>query len=299
MQTDRVFDRNRQKTFFNRKTLKGLESYQEVALLVFFSSAVLMLFLFFIGVGGFGPPDPCLEGDPSGDPANFCFCEDFKEAKIGEPGIRQVQNTLSNLYALLTGAIVAAFAQQARQRKSAKSPYMRGGRFYPLLYICIVVFLGLGSMFFHASLLKWGGVLDNMSMYTFANFVLCYTLLRLTDWETVFLIAYPTSVLAFTALNALELVSSFVVVLVVVLAYLVLEALIFFWKKEKRASDRTFVIFYFPALLCLAVAVLVWVMSQTGGCWCNPDGFQGHVVWHVLAGATATFLYFYWRDAPS
>lgn len=294
--TDRIYDKNR---LFNRKTLKGLDNYQEVSVLLGFSIVVLMLFLPVVAIGGFGPPDPCLDGDASGDPSNLCYCEDFKEKDIGKHGVRQPQNTFSNLYALITGSIVAAFAQQARQRKSAPSPRMRGGRFYPLLYICVVVFLGLGSMFFHATLLKWGGVMDNLSMYTFANFVLFYTLGRLVNSDLLFLISYITSVIAFAALNALELVSSFIIVLLVVLAYLGLEVYIFFWRKELRPPDRTFVYFYLPALISLGVAVLVWVMSQTGGCWCNPDGFQGHVVWHVMAGVTATLLYFYWRDSPS
>lgn len=37
------------------------------------------------------------------------------------------------------------------------------------------------------------------------------------------------------------------------------------------------------AVAALAVGVVVFVLSRTGGPWCVPDSLlQGHAVWHLL-----------------
>ena len=277
------------------KLRQKMSDNREMGVYLLFSMLTLMAFLPFAGFGGFGPPDPCIEGDD--DHANLCYCEDFDPSEVGEPGIRQPQNTFSNLYALFTGAIVVAFAQHARQNGTAMSKRMCGDRFYPLLYICVVVFLGLGSMFYHATLVKVGGVFDNLSMYTFANFILFYTLTRIVDSDALFLLGYIGTTACFTLFSALNLVSSFGLILALVVIYTMLEVYILIWMPESRAPWLSFWIYYVPALVSFGAAVTVWILSQTDEPWCWPNGFQMHGVWHLLAGVTATLLYFYWRDS--
>jgi hypothetical protein len=175
---------------------------------------------------------------------------------------------------------------------------MRSTHFYPLLYLGVVIFLGLGSMWFHASLVQWGGVFDNLSMYTFANFLWLYTLVRMTDNDLVFYIGYPTSVVAFTILNALG-IPGFVIVAVVAAVYFILELCIAIWMPRVRASWDAALPLYLPACLSFLTATIIWKLSQTGGLLCKPNWvFQWHGVWHWGAGATAMLLYFYWRKAP-
>lgn len=58
---------------------------------------------------------------------------------------------------------------------------MRSTSLYPLVYLPVLIFLGLGSMWFHASITQFGGIIDELSMYIFVSFILIYTLVRMTD----------------------------------------------------------------------------------------------------------------------
>lgn len=258
---------------------------------------LLIPFFLFVALGWPGDPDPCVTEVSPGRP-NTCYCESFEAAEIGEPGIRQPFSTLSNLYSVITGAILAGFIYSFRSRGFPPGANrMRSTHFYPLLYLGVVIFLGLGSMWFHASLVRWGGVFDNLSMYAFANFLWFYTLVRITDNDLVFHVGYPTTTVLFTVLNALG-IPGFVLVGVVAAVYLVLELCIAVWMPKVRASRDVALAFYLPAILSFLTAMLAWSMSQTGGKLCSPDAvFQWHGVWHWGAGATAMLLYFYWRRA--
>lgn len=260
-------------------------------------SAILLPFLLFVLLGWPGEVNSCVT-EASADADNTCYCEAFDPGDIGEPGVRQPFNTWSNLYSLLTGGFLAFIVWWNRTRGASTSSRMGRTELFPLVYIGVVVFLGLGSMWFHASLVGWGGVFDNLSMYTFSNFILVYTLTRIVDDSRMFYLAYPLTVVAFTLLNATG-ADGFALISAVVSIYVALELYILFWTPEARADLLAFLGFYLPALLAFGLAIFFWVGSQTGGFLCDPDsGFQWHGVWHMLAGVSALFLYFYWRRAP-
>ena len=49
----------------------------------------------------------------------------------------------------------------------------------PDVYVFVVLFLGLGSMWFHGSLTGWGGIVDAVSMYLFTAFLIAFAAYRL------------------------------------------------------------------------------------------------------------------------
>lgn len=260
-------------------------------------SAILLPFLLLVLLGWPGDPDSCITRTTD-DAANSCYCEAFDPEEIGEPGVRQPFNTWSNLYSLLTGGFLALVVWRNRSRGSSTSSRMGRTNCFPLTYIGVVVFLGLGSMWFHASLVGWGGVFDNLSMYVFSNFILFYTLTRIVDNSRMFYLGYPLTVVAYTLLNATG-ADGFALISAVVAIYVALELFIALWMPNARVDLLGFLGFYVPALLAFGLAIIVWVGSQTGGFLCDPDSwFQWHGVWHMLAGVSAVLLYFYWRRAP-
>lgn len=278
---------------------------RELAVGGIFAGIVLGLFLIFVAAGWPGAPDPCVHDTSTGG-SNTCWCEDFDVSKIGDPGVRQPFNTWSNLMALLYGAIVGLGVWWTRKRSPGGSPNrMRSHSVYPLAYICVVIFLGLGSMWFHASITAWGGVVDQISMYTFANFILAYTVVRLfpgdwPDWPVY--VGYAVLTVLLTVLGAtihLDAVPiSAVLIGIVVLVYAAFEAYIGFGRPDARSDWVGYVAFYLPAFLIFALAMLVWAMSQSGRPWCDPQAaFQLHGLWHWLAGITSVLLYYYWRHA--
>jgi hypothetical protein len=263
-----------------------------------FSAAVLSIFMIFVAAGWPGTQNSCVTDTDGGKRANSCYCETFVTGDIGKPGVRQPFNTWSNLYALLTGGWLAFRVYCYRRRGlPALSNRMRSTEFYPLIYIPVVIFLGLGSMWFHASLTQWGGVFDNLSMYTFTNFLIFYTIVRLTNVDLLFYIGYPLATAGLT-LAAVLGASSLIVCIFSVGTYFVFEGIIWLWKPDVRNDWPTFWKFWVPGVASILISTVLWVLSQTDSPLClKTHLFQFHGVWHMGAGASALLLYFFWRNA--
>ena len=160
---------------------------------------VLGLFLIFVAAGWPGQPNNCINDTP-----NSCFCEAFDRAEViaGAAGVRQPVNTWFNLYAIVSSFIVAFLVYRDRNslRAGTAQNLMRSNTAVPDLYIFAVLFLGLGSMWFHGSLTEWGGVMDGLSMYVYAAFLAFYSIRRFWNNAWFFWIGYLLTVGLFTFL---------------------------------------------------------------------------------------------------
>ena len=127
-----------------------------------------ILFVVAANAGWPGESNSCLA-------AGACFCE-----APGPGWVRQPSNTWSNLGFVLVGLVVAWHAAHGPRFGAigVQGNRMTRGGMYPALYAAIVVFMGPGSMYFHASLTRWGGILDVLSMYLFISFVVTYAIAR-------------------------------------------------------------------------------------------------------------------------
>ncbi|HEX8738422.1 MAG TPA: ceramidase domain-containing protein [Pyrinomonadaceae bacterium] len=268
------------------------------AFIVWLTASVVILgaFLFFVAIGFPGAKDSCVDSKPD----NTCFCEKFVEAEIGTPGVRQPVNTWLNLYALGTSFIVAAFVYMSRKEygSSGAPNVISSTSLIADLYIFAVLFLGLGSMWFHASLTKWGGIFDGLSMYIYASYLVFYSIRRFWDSDAFFWIGYGVTVVVFTVLHAIE-VPSVILIILLVAAYVAIE--VYTWIRTKKwAQGKLLTRFlWIAAVVSILLATLFWALSQTGAPMCDPTSkFQPHGwLWHPLAGLMAVLLYFYWRHA--
>lgn len=247
---------------------------------------------------------------------NTCYCEAFSvsDAASHKGGVRQPVNTWFNLYSIGTSFVVALFVCFDRNQGGYPN-LIRSNTWIPDLYIFAVLFLGLGSMWFHGSVKEWGGIFDDLSMYTFAAFLVFYTIRRWWESDLFFWIAYPLTVVGFTIVG--EILSqaspstpvSLFLILALVVAYSTLEFLIWsrdgtdsrlrnwwnhvkWWGAGNKTSWR-----WWSAVGSIVAAAIFWGLSQTGAPLCDPKGwFQPHgLLWHPLAGVMAVFIYFYWR----
>lgn len=260
---------------------------------------LMLVFLGFVIAGWPGTPDRCVADIP-----NTCYCEAFVATDIGKAGVRQPVNTWSNLYAVLSSGLVALMLWRDRRNGPDGRNLMRSDAWVGDLYVFVVLFLGLGSMWFHASLMSWGGHMDGLSMYAYAAFLPLYSLRRhFVPSPVVFWIAYPATVLGFTLLHMLLSplfsLASLVLILVLVVAYLVIEGVIGASTGRWLQGRPGPIVLWICAVAAILAATLFWVLSQTGGALCDPRGaFQPHgLLWHPLAGVMAVLLYFYWRAA--
>jgi hypothetical protein len=270
---------------------------------------VLGAFLAFVAAGWPGTENCCIYDPTTTNPCkdrkldknNACYCEAFKaaEAKSGAPGVRQPVNTWFNLYSILTSLLVAVFVYLDRANGNATSP-IRSDSWLPDVYIFAVLFLGLGSMWFHGSLKAWGGTMDILSMFVYAAFIVFYTIHRLWNAEWFFWVFYPITVLAFTIVGSLWQweYNSLVLILILVAAYLTFEVIVWVRTGTVMQGKPLTVGLWIAAVACIIAATIFWTLSQTGGPLCDPNSaFQPHgLLWHPLAGAMAVLLYFYWRE---
>ncbi|HEX8368935.1 MAG TPA: hypothetical protein VF604_10375 [Pyrinomonadaceae bacterium] len=263
---------------------------------------ILFAFLIFRDLGWGGKPDECIDAKPH----NGCYCEEFKKDDVikDKPGVRQPVNTWSNLYAIITSFIVAYFVYTDRKKYTNEhsaadtAPNIIGSSSWKAdLYIFAVLFLGLGSMWFHASLKEWGGLLDGVSMYVFASYLVFYSARRFFNSDCVFWLGYLCSLLFFTLMSNLG-VDSVINIGILVGAYAVLEIYISWRTKILQGKLKTILLWAF-AFVAIIAATIFRGLSETGGSLCFPTSwFQPHgLLWHPLAGVMAVLLYFYWRDA--
>ena len=273
--------------------------------IVYAASIVLVFvpFLIFVSNGWEGSANDCLEG---GD--DNCFCErvDIAKVEAGASGIRQKTNTWSNLYALITAAIVAfGIARDRKTLGNGTAPNLIKSRNI-LADLCIfaVFFLGFGSMWFHASITQWGGKFDGMSMYMFVGYMVCYTLYRIVPRWWLFVIVYLAIVIVFTGFH--NHVDSVILIAINVGFYFVLEATILIWRlidwiKGKWRPERDWyipVIWWIAGLTSFGLAYMFWKWGVREHSFCNPDSaWQWHGMWHLFAGIMAVFIYFYWRSS--
>lgn len=257
---------------------------------------VLGLFLYFVLSGWPGTPNHCVYETPHG-----CYCEAFELADVeaGAPGTRQPVNTWFNLYSLITAMIVAVSVYRDRKKLGFTTPtnVMRSNSPIVDLYIFAVLFLGLGSMWYHGSLTVWGGVLDGFSMYVFAAFLSFYSIRRFYPSDRFFWIGYSLTVALLTYLHTVW--HAVVNIGILVVLYFVVE--IYIWiRSGKVLQGNTDAQWYWGlAIASIAAASYFWWASHTGNFMCGPESFfQPHgLLWHPLAGVTAVLLYFYWREA--
>lgn len=307
---------------------------------------ILTILFVFVAVGWPAHPDSCtnihdhvqtvpfIKGTQTPDTKHpdTCYCEafDVKEVDTGAPGIRQMTNTLSNLYAIITSGYLACRIRRDRAKNTVKNIFYSSESWIPELYVFAVLFLGLGSMFLHASLSASVSWMDGMSMYVFTAFLPLYTLRRRFNLGPCFYTAYVALVAIFTLLNQLPGMedASTALIGVMIGLYAVAEFVVkgydihnlggIIYKDGvlfggwipwfKRLWDGLVhegwlwraLLFWGLGLGSFLVAVHFRAESQTGFPMCHPDSwFQPHgMLWHILSGVMAVMLYFYWRFLP-
>jgi xanthosine utilization system XapX-like protein len=268
------------------------------SLIVWFWGTVVILgaLLVFVATGWPGAPDGCLFDTP-----DSCYCEAFDPLQVleGTAGVRQPVNTWSNLFAIASSFLVAYFVFRDRSSRglSKSANPMRSDTLVPDLYVFVVLFLGLGSMWFHGSLTRWGGIIDNVSMYTYAAFPPAYSILRLSRSMTHFWLTYAPLVILFSLLTAFGAAPSAIGIAILIGIYLLVEVTIWVCRGTVMQGKKVTVLYWSAALISMLTAAVFWQLSLTGNSLCDPGSvLQLHgLVWHTLIGVMAVLLYFYWR----
>jgi hypothetical protein len=214
-----------------------------------------------------------------------CFCEAIR------PGfVRQPANTFSNLGYVLVGLLIA-LSPQSSATASAQN-LLRSHSGYTTLYGWAVVSIGIGSLFYHASLTYTGQFFDWVGMYAFISFVAVYNAVRLWGRRLpgiVFGLAYAV-VLGGLCINFFinphERTTGFQNLVLISLG---LEALVLIFRRPR--ANRWLLA---GAIGCLVAARLIWGWDINGTV-CAPESLlQDHALWHLLTAGTTALLYGYY-----
>ncbi len=255
---------------------------------------ILVLALLFFGMALAGWPggyDTCV-AQRAGGPVDTCYCEQLRSGAIKQPA-----NTFSDLGFVIVGMILLAIAGRENGRARPRNPNpMNTGSWVACLFGLVVIFLGPGSMMFHASMTAWGGFFDSTSMYLLLAFLIGYDLLqamqRMAPW--LCWLGGIVALAVFMGLAAVwpeqaTLLFGFMVILT-----LSIEVPIWCGAWGVKRSWLPLGLFIGTFLTSL----LIWVLSKTGGPLCNPESIllQGHAWWHLGSAAAMVFLFWYLRS---
>jgi hypothetical protein len=220
------------------------------------------------------------------DIENNNYCERRHFGRIKQP-----VNTWSNLAFVISGLGMLLWITV--KNPDAQNPMLFASA-YAVIYGCSVIFLGPGSMLFHASQKQWGGWIDNISMNVFISFWLVYEIDRMTGmgiggFIAVYLILNiiaallvhpkiipwdPMGILVFGILIGGTVVMEFVLGLAIHL-------------------PRNYWLLI-PVIVTFGAALGIWFPSKTNGPACKPDSFwQGHSLWHLLCALATVFIFIY------
>ncbi len=242
-------------------------------------TGVALAIFFILGSRGWpGEVDDCVARDD-------CHCERPRGGMIEQPS-----NTWSNLGSVLVGLLILFDAGGAR---AVSGNPMATEPFYPMTYGLLVIGLGLGSMFFHASMKKWGSIVDNLAMYWFLSFVVLYDLYRVLEVANLgmFILIFLFVNVALAAVRIPNEGSERYVFPILFFWLIIIEVLI-----SSGAFGDIGLYRQGPWLGLevgtFVVAFVIWVRSGSGKPWCRPDSWiQGHAVWQILGALAAWFLY--------
>jgi hypothetical protein len=209
---------------------------------------------------------------------DHCFCEAIRDQLVRQPA-----NTLSGA-AFLGVALLVLFSR----RGSINAVYTQ-------VFAGACALVGIGTIFYHASLTFVGQTVDVLGMYLVATFVVLYNLSRIR------LLPPRTFAATYIAGNAALLAGLIMVPLArrYIFAALILLAIALEVGARRNnptapGDTRAFA----AALVILLGGFAIWTLDITRAVCAPQSWLQGHAVWH-LAGAASTWLVFRYLQSYS
>jgi hypothetical protein len=239
--------------------------------------------------------------------ADWAPADEFKNPEYGEriypdSVFRTRMNTWSNLSYILFGFYVIALAINDRKKSlSLERGYLAHAPIQSFLFGVALIYSGLGSGFFHASLTRSGQQCDVGAMYAMA---LCMAAIPIGSWLPRVEApgtsrAYPTwpLIAVFVVCGSLYFTYYkwdyiFSEVSTYSSAVLFIFATVSLFQPGKYLQIRWFIAAFASILLAAQIRELDMQDSFT-----SPDSFfQGHAVWHLISSFYYFFIFLYFRS---
>ena len=228
-----------------------------------------------------------------------CYCERLRGDEPGDVWFAQPMNTVSNVWFVLGGLLIA-YSADSKQFPSSQwwknQNMIADDKVLSTTYALASCLLGVGSTCLHASFTTWGRQVDMMAMYLIATFAIIYPLLRtmkISRQQAIWMYLGMNTVLAYwtVLVGSPEQTRRLFTTMIV-------SSMSYEWfkgdaeyKQQNRYSRKVLA----TTLSMFGIAVLVWKASESNGPLCDPDSlWQGHSLWHLLSATAIAGLYFYY-----
>ncbi len=207
---------------------------------------------------------------------------------------RQSMNTYSNLVYFFLGVLICQIAWEDSHSRIFQNRLANFPLLSALMGFCFI-YLSFGSAFFHASLTWAGQRVDMNGTYsitlTLVSVGLYHVFYKINLSEQakkVWIAVMVMIILAFYQIHLL--ISSSILVPILILLMLILIGINYFQFPQKRH-----IIFGFLSIVLVAIAIKIRTMDVQK-INCDPHSlYQGHSVWHLLAGLSSFFNYAFFR----
>ena len=221
-----------------------------------------------------------------------CFCE----RAAGFP--EQLANSVSSFAFVILGTWVVLSRRtglRATPGSGIRKPATREDVLIPLLGITML-FIGVSSFFYHATLSFFGQFLDIFSMYTFGLILFFGALYRAGRLRGSYALAgFVAASIVFGLLQFAYPDARRILFTALLLPGIILELTPWVTGHSPR-SRRVWAIY--AGLAVMVVAYGIWLLDQTPA-FCNPGSLvQGHAIWHMLGAVAAFLVFIHYRRTP-
>ena len=235
-----------------------------------------------------------------------CFCERLRGEKPGDAWFAQPMNTISNLWFVVSGLLIAYSADSRRfpskETWETKTNPITQDKLYSTMFALASCLLGVGSTCLHASFTKWGRQVDMIAMYLIAGFSLLYPLVKnKTLTRKQFIISYcavSAALMYWTVVIGTPEQTRRVFTALIVAAW---SIEIFNVDEEYLNHNKLARKILLSTVAFFLGAVITWKTSESAGPLCFPDSlWQGHSLWHLQSAVAIAGQYFYYvaEDLP-
>lgn len=226
-------------------------------------------------------------------------CE-FCEYRGMNLNIRQPSNSWSNMSFVFFGIMFLVYAiEDYYDKNKTKINYITKYASFSLIVGISMIFLGLSSFLFHASLIQFASRLDITGVVVSCIIIFSYSILRFASLENFrktkifFIKTYRSYIFLIFIFSIMYFIFNFrgrEVSLILIIGTVVLNIII----QIKYLPNINFK-YFIAAMITIIISIILWLLDKF--LICVPESIlQLHAAWHILTSLTVYLMYIFFRS---
>lgn len=230
-----------------------------------------------------------------GNAFHFCEHNNLNDSLV------QSSNTWSNLGFLIVSLLILFYGiKDFKSNKNNQSNLLLQYPIFSLIIGLSILYLFIGSFFYHASVTFIFQKMDQTGMYAILLSFMAYNVFRIwpeyksSDGKTIS--TYKYIILAYAVLNLMFFTFLWKIninILYTSLAFSFIAFTIIYNKKNPTIKLSRKMLLY--SLYIYLFSMGFWMLDRKG-IFCDPESvFQGHALWHILNAIVLMLIYLHYR----